>query len=222
MHTKYDSEYVNRLYRMVKGNCSLPFTFYCITDDPTNVNEEIEIIHIDHSLELESWWWKILLFGDVLPDDCITLYFDLEVVIQNNINDIITKIQDDKINTLSLEDSGSTALVDELKYPTLINSSILGFISGQHKVIYNKFMENIDHYMVDFVGMDRFITRYFYDRLSFLSFPDDWYFRHFNTKSLQHYIDDYGTLDIKHSKVCILKQIHTLREPYARLEEYFL
>lgn len=222
MHTKYDSEYVNRLYRMVKGNCSLPFTFYCITDDPTNVNEEIKIIHIDHSLELESWWWKILLFGDVLPDNCTTLYFDLEVVIQNNIDDMIKKIQDNKITTLNSEHSGSTATVDDLKYVSMINSSIMGFVSGQHKVIYDKFMENSDHYIIDFVGMDRFITRYFSDRLAFFKFIDDWYFRHHNTQFAAHYIDSYGTLDIKHSKVCVLKQIWLFREPYARLEEYFL
>lgn len=222
MHTKYDSEYVNRLYRMVKGNCSLPFTFYCITDDPTNVNKEIKTIHIDHSLELESWWWKMLLFADVLPDDCVTLYFDLEVVIQNNIDDMIEKICDNKITTLSTEHSGSTATIDDLKYVSLINSSIMGFISGQHKVIYDKFIENSDHYMIDFVGMDRFITRYFYDRLTFFKFVDDWYFRHYNTQFLAHYKDSYGTLDIKHSKVCVLKQIRLFDEPYARLEEYFL
>lgn len=220
--TKYSSSDVNRLYKMVKKNTSLPFSFYCITEDSKDLNDEINVISLDESLELETWWWKTLLFSNILPPNIPTLYFDVEVVIQNNIDSLFDGITDDKIITIKLEDTGSTATTDSLKYPSYINSSIMGFISGQHKIIFNTFMNNPDHYILDYVGMDRFITRKFLDRINFLTFPNDYYFRHGNVSNMEHYRDGYGYLMIRHSKVCVIKQISTLREPYEGLEEYFL
>jgi len=39
--TKYPALYVNRLYSMVNRNCDLPFKFYCITDDITDIRSEV-------------------------------------------------------------------------------------------------------------------------------------------------------------------------------------
>ena len=32
---KYDRAYVEKLKRQIEDNCSVPYTFYCITDNPT-------------------------------------------------------------------------------------------------------------------------------------------------------------------------------------------
>ena len=210
---------------MVRGNCSLPFSFYCITDDPSNLDKEITILHADVDLQLESWWWKMLLFSDTLPPNIPTLYLDIEVVVQNNLDSIIKNIVDDKILTIRLSDSGSLATVDKLKYPTFINSSILGFISGQHKIIYDKFVGNIDYNILEYFGMDRFISRYFLDRLNFLSFPNQYYFRHGNNKPIDQYKDKYGFVHVPDSTICVIKQIKYLPDPdnaYKGLEDYFL
>ena len=65
---------------MVERNCTLPFSFYCISD----VQQEVNTIFIDKSLDLETYWWKIELFN--LDFDDPTLYLDLDVVIQTNID----------------------------------------------------------------------------------------------------------------------------------------
>ena len=39
---KYGPEYVNRLYNMVKQHLTLPFTFICLTDDPTGINPAVQ------------------------------------------------------------------------------------------------------------------------------------------------------------------------------------
>lgn len=39
--TRYDSEYVNKLYRGIKNNCTKKFKFYCFTDDSTGLLSDI-------------------------------------------------------------------------------------------------------------------------------------------------------------------------------------
>ena len=39
---KFGADYVNRLYKMVKKNTTLPFIFICFTDDKTGIDKEIE------------------------------------------------------------------------------------------------------------------------------------------------------------------------------------
>ena len=39
--TKYGAPYVNKLYRGVKRNMTIPFRFICMTDDPTGYDEGV-------------------------------------------------------------------------------------------------------------------------------------------------------------------------------------
>ena len=40
---KFDSEYVNKLYNMVERHITLPFRFWCITDDSEGIKEQVKI-----------------------------------------------------------------------------------------------------------------------------------------------------------------------------------
>ena len=44
--TKYPAYYVNRLYAGVRKNLSGPFEFYCMTDDPAGIREEVKILDL--------------------------------------------------------------------------------------------------------------------------------------------------------------------------------
>ena len=44
--TKYDSDYVNILYFMVKRNLTIPFDFICLTENPQDLLEEIKVINL--------------------------------------------------------------------------------------------------------------------------------------------------------------------------------
>ena len=69
---------------MVERNCTLPFIFYCLTDDIYNLPKDVVGIGVDKSLDLESYWWKVCLFD--LNFDETLLYIDLDVIIQQNID----------------------------------------------------------------------------------------------------------------------------------------
>ena len=94
--TKYGPEYVNRLYRMVKKHMTLPFTFTCITENSEGLNPEIQIQPLP-DLGLKGWWYKLLIFKrgflDTSSGDKV-LFLDLDVVILNSLNDVVTYSDD--------------------------------------------------------------------------------------------------------------------------------
>lgn len=210
---KYNKEHVNRLYRMVERNCSLPFSFYCISDKQQDVNT----IFIDNNLDLESYWWKICLFN--LDWDVPTLYFDLDVVIQNNIDSIFNRI-DDNILTIKGEDIGEHYPHDG-QYtiltipPAVINTSIIGFIPKKHNELYKTFFKDVDTNIVKYFGLDRFLFEN-YDRFSYLDYGKDYYHRNKGYSGQLINNLNYNP----DAKVCVLSQC--TEKHYAGLEKYFL
>ena len=43
---KFDSSYVNRLYKMVEKNITIPHRFVCFTDNPDGIDKNIEKLPI--------------------------------------------------------------------------------------------------------------------------------------------------------------------------------
>ena len=96
---KYSPDYVNNLYRMIKKNYTKPFTFTCYTDDPEGLlcdSAEIPddgLLHPKYWFGKEDYCWdraKFLVFNshEWLGYRGKWCYFDLDVIIQNNIDDI--------------------------------------------------------------------------------------------------------------------------------------
>ena len=81
---KYASEYVTRLHAMVSRNTTKNFKIYCLTDKPTAYQEPIVPIQLPTGLE--GWWNKMLLFKPGVLPEGEYLYFDLDVVIVDNID----------------------------------------------------------------------------------------------------------------------------------------
>lgn len=76
--TKYSSEYVNKLESMVKRHLKVPFSFLCITDDPTGVNCKTVPVMDD----LPGWWAKLTLFAPKpYGIEGKILFLDLDIVI---------------------------------------------------------------------------------------------------------------------------------------------
>ena len=86
--TKYGSEYVNRLYNMVKRNTTIDFEMVCLTEDSKDINEEITIRPLPPALA--GWWCKPYMFSNDLQLNGTVLYLDLDVVIANNIDKLFT------------------------------------------------------------------------------------------------------------------------------------
>ena len=202
---------------MVERNCTLPFSFSCISD----IQQDVNTIFINESLDLETYWWKIELFN--LDFKQPTLYLDLDVVIQNNFDYIFDKI-DDTLKVLSIDDMGAFYPFDG-SYdniltipPSILNSSIMLFYPKLHRQLYTKFIENIDYNMIHYYGLDRFISKE-YENISFLDFDKDYYHRAKGCLPDNKLTD--GKLNYDPNRTfCVLSQC--TYEHYKGLEKYFL
>ena len=159
---KFSPEHVNRLYRMAKKNISLPFNFYCWTEDVTGLYDEINIVPLDETLDLKAWWWKLTLFKENNLKG-INLFLDLDVVIQNNIDHLFDIAEHNKIalidrSIFSVIDTETPRHTYERMSQSMYNSSIMIWYANENQDLYNKFIENIPYYISVYAGIDRFFT----------------------------------------------------------------
>jgi hypothetical protein len=164
---KFSPEHVNRLYRMAKKNISLPFNFYCWTEDSTGLYDEINIVPLDETLDLKAWWWKLTLFKENNLKG-INLYLDLDVVIQSNIDHLFDIAKHDKLTLIdrSIEDNFENLAYEKDNdrqrdlhiTSSMYNSSIMIWYANENQDLYKKFASNINLYTNLYYGIDRFFT----------------------------------------------------------------
>lgn len=222
--TKYTKEDVQRLHKMVKRNCTLPFIFYCLTDNLEDLPDDVIGVVVDQELDLEAYWWKISLFNLGWTEQ--VLYMDLDVIIQNNIDYIFEDVNSKNLKCLSIIDAGIYYPFDGtaqsiLTIPiTNLNTSIMLFNPKDHQELYNKFVSNIDYNIIHYYGLDRFIYNES-QALSFFDFSKDYYFRAKGQESYDtKYIDSNGFINDPRKTFCILNQ--SKPEHYAGLEKYLI
>lgn len=88
---RYGAFFVNRMYHSVRTNLTLPFRFFCFTDNPSGLIPEIETRPLPN-IELpdcyaRTTWLKLGLFEDNqagLTGDC--LFMDLDMVVVGNMD----------------------------------------------------------------------------------------------------------------------------------------
>lgn len=91
--TKYNSDYVNKLYSMVCRHTTLPFNFYCFTEDTTGLNENIKVIDlpVNKYPDIKGWWWKTYPFREGhFPSEDVNFLLDLDMIIIDNIDEYLT------------------------------------------------------------------------------------------------------------------------------------
>lgn len=160
---KYGPEFVNRLYTMVNRNLTLDFEFYCYTDDPTDIRNEVNIINIPEENDLETWWNKLALFQEgMFKGTC--LYFDVDVVIQNSIDHFINYLDKSYLTKIKCHWKNESKINPGLSpgnykssYDMTNNSSVMLWYANSLVNIWNYFMENPEYYMMKYTGIDRFL-----------------------------------------------------------------
>lgn len=86
---KYGPEYVNRLASMVRRHSTNPPRFVCFTENPEGLDPEVEHQPLPAD-GLTGWWNKVALFKVDLPGvRGRILYFDLDVVITDNLDPLL-------------------------------------------------------------------------------------------------------------------------------------
>lgn len=168
--TKYSAEYVNRLHRMVSRYLSVPFTFYCYTDDPHEVDANIIPVESDY---LETYWNKLAMFQENFVPEGTCLYFDLDTVIQNPINSLLDYLSDNLTMVNCYWKNGKVTYGDHTKekdrWDMYVNSSVLLWKSNQLTYIWDHFQKNPDYFMVQYKGIDRFL---FHEKIPIDLFPE--------------------------------------------------
>lgn len=152
---KFDAEYVNKLYNMVRRQTDAPF--FCFTDNPEGIKEGVTVVEIDVSeyLEWENWWpawWKINMF--VRPEIQgfkRKLFFDLDVIIHGDINKIL-----ETNSPFALVYSSWKGLPFQVKNPTksLFNSSVIAWDDATH--VYSHWVQDPKGYVAKYAGTDDF------------------------------------------------------------------
>jgi len=161
---KYSADYVNRLYNMVSRNLHLPFNFYCLTDDPSNIKSEIKILTLP-SLPVNGWWYKPYIFSDKINITGTILYLDLDVVITSSIDKLFDYCPG---KFCIIRDFLKVMVKGHLKY----NSSVIRFEQGSLKHIYNHYEKNYEHIIGRYFGDQDYL--YSLTRNQAALFPDHW------------------------------------------------
>jgi hypothetical protein len=159
--SKYDAEYVNKLYSMTKRHCTVDYKFVCITEDAIGLNSNIEVLPLIIDPEISGWWYKIMLFDRNFPLMGKLLFIDLDVVILGNINKFFE--HDEKSFVISRGFSKKNYLG--------MNSSCFRLDTGSQAHVYDDFIKDKIGITKQLHGDQDWIQR----KVSKYSFwPDGW------------------------------------------------
>lgn len=161
---KYDSSYVNKLYSMCLKHCTLDFTFFCATEDATDLHPKINVIPLPKSA-MNGWWYKPWLYSNELGLKGTILYMDLDVVLSSNIDKLFTYKPG---KWLIIRDFTRAMRPQWEKF----NSSVMRWESGDHEHIYTNFISNASAVMRRHHGDQDWIYEQGKDLAVY--FPDEW------------------------------------------------
>jgi hypothetical protein len=146
--TKYNSEYVNKLYGMVRRNLTLPFTFHCMTEDPQGLHSGIHVLPLPE-LGIHGWWYKLYLFKkDFYGMSGSMLFLDLDVVITGSLDDIVTYAP------------GRFCIAPD-RIAGTYNSSVMRFEIGEMEFLWESFVCQKEAVMTRFHGDQDWIQHLF-------------------------------------------------------------
>ncbi len=149
---KYPANYVNVLKRMAARHTTVPYTFHCLTDDATGIDSDVNIVKLPNDPYIKIWWSKLWMFSPEMPVKGNILFFDLDVVIFENIDDLFTH-QPDKF--MIIRDFNRCRIKDW----KLSNSSVMRFKSGTMDYLFNEFKERSANIMQQNHGDQDWITK---------------------------------------------------------------
>jgi len=85
--TKYDSEYVNKLYRGFCRHTTRKFTFICFTDDSKGLDPNIQPRSLIENWT--GWWGKASIFSAEHNLSGLKFFIDLDMIITGSLDEIL-------------------------------------------------------------------------------------------------------------------------------------
>ena len=164
--TLYSADYVNKLYNMVKRNLTLPFDFYCFTEDGIGILPEIKIkplpeISIPTKNQVSPWRKLSMLASDLDGITGKALFLDLDNIIMDNIDCFFT--YSDK---LSIIENWTQ------KGQGIGNSSVYYFEIGKYGYILDKYNRDPEAVVSRYDNEQIFVSKEIGKALVF--WPEEW------------------------------------------------
>jgi hypothetical protein len=131
---RYGREYVERLRNMVARHITVPYEFVCLTDDHHPI-DGVRIIYQPNAQYVRGWWHKVHMFDSTLPIAGRILYFDLDIVIHNNIDKLIKNCS---TQFMGIHDFNRKFHANW----NSLNSSVLSWVHGTQNYIWDHFQSN--------------------------------------------------------------------------------
>ena len=150
---------------MCKRNITTDYQFHCITDSPKDLDPHINTIQLPNDPAIKTWWSKLWMFGADFPLKGNILYFDLDVIIFNNIDHLFT------------HNPGKFHIIRDfnrcrVKDWKMSNSSVMRWEAGTMNYLWDEFKANSSKIMSQNHGDQDWITKRATDDINW--FPDDW------------------------------------------------
>ncbi len=187
--TKYSADYVNKLYNMTQRHLTVPHRFVCFTEDSAGLNPNIEIKSLPHNSSIKGWWWKTYLFkSDHFAQGDINLFFDLDIVIVNNIDKLVSHSTDPFVG---FEDPGKI-----YSRTSKLNSSVMRWNSGQYSNIWDNYISD-PRQALGLHGDQDWIWKLNSQHIKF--FPDSW-------------IKSYKWQVRKHNELCRVGSVQKFKD----------
>lgn len=131
---KYGRDYVEKLRNMVARHLTIPYQFYCLTDDQHPIDGVNSLVHLNEGYT-KGWWHKVHMFDPALKLQGRILYMDLDVIIHDNINKLILNQEQ---NFLGIRDFNRKF---NPKW-SMLNSSVMSWPAGLHPDIFTVFQDD--------------------------------------------------------------------------------
>lgn len=131
---RYGREYVERLRNMIARHLTVPYEFACLTDDQHPI-AEVRTVYQPNAQYVRGWWHKIHMFDPSLPLAGRILYFDLDVVIHDNIDKLA---QIHSAEFMGIHDFNRKFYANW----KCLNSSAMAWNHGHESYVWEKFKEN--------------------------------------------------------------------------------
>jgi hypothetical protein len=184
---------------MCKRNLTVPFKFFCYTDDSSNLHKDVCVIpFVDHQLDIIVHN-KLFLFSHELEQhltDGPRLYFDLDLIIEKNVDFLLKYACDD----LTLIRS-SWRKEYRRGFPIfhhMLNSSCMVWKNNNTQKIWNHFIKDPEFFSLKYHwGMDCFLS---YESenigINLITFPERIFMSHqygdIDLHEQLYYFEEYG------------------------------
>jgi len=147
--TNYTAEHVNKLYRGVQRNTTVPFRFVCVTDDAKDIDtSSIEVLPLfkesQYLMPYGGCYHRLFIFSKqvekYLGPRFITI--DLDCVITGSLDKILTRPEDFVMNQYDIKRNNHAT-------HQYYNGGLILMTAGSREIIWNKFRRHPDAVIYD-------------------------------------------------------------------------